>query len=104
MGMDYVWSGSASYPRFDKELGKVAEILGAQVRKTSQGIQYYKYYEPILDIVVGWLNQPFNDLTEEETKIVWEAVRQHPEIEEISWQIWNELEKCVALETGWHIY
>ena len=28
MGMDYCWSGSASYPRFDRELCAVAEIFG----------------------------------------------------------------------------
>ena len=28
MGMDYRWAGSASYPRFDRELCAVAEVFG----------------------------------------------------------------------------
>ena len=28
MGMDYQYAGSASYPRFDRELCEVAKVLG----------------------------------------------------------------------------
>lgn len=28
MGMDYRWSGSSSYPRFDRELCAIAAIFG----------------------------------------------------------------------------
>lgn len=37
MGMDYVWSGSASYPRFTAELIEVAEIFGGQCDR----LQYF---------------------------------------------------------------
>lgn len=30
MGVDYVWSGTASYPRFNRELEEVAKVLGAR--------------------------------------------------------------------------
>ena len=104
MGMDYVWSGSASYRRFLKEMGEIAEVFGAQVCYTVEGVQYYKFYEPISEVVVGWLDSPYDYFSPQRTKEIWEAVRQHPEIEEISWQIWNELEKCVEFEDGWYIH
>lgn len=104
MGMDYVWSGSASYRRFLKEMGEIAEVFGAQVCNTAEGVQYYVYYEPVPEVVVGWLDHPYDYFPPQRTKEIWEAVRQHPEIEEISWQIWNELEKCVEFEDGWYIH
>lgn len=104
MGMDFCWSGSASYGRFLKEMGEIAKIFGAQVRETTEGAQYYVYYEPIPEVVVGWLDCPYDYFPPQRTKAIWEAVRQHPEIEEISWQIWNELEKCVEFESGWYIH
>lgn len=104
MGMDYVWSGSASYRRFLEEMGEIAKVFGAQVRKTAEGVQYYVYYEPIPEVVVGWLDHPYDYFLPQRTKEIWEAVRQHPEIEEISWQIWNELKTCVEFEDGWYIH
>ena len=104
MGMDYVWSGSASYRRFLKEMGEIAEVFGAQVCYTVEGVQYYKFYEPISEVVVGWLDSPYDYFSPQRTKEIWEAVRQHPEIEEISWQIWNELKTCVEFADGWYIH
>ena len=101
MGMDYVWSGSASYPRFHRELTDVAELFGGVSR-----IRYPWFVFPpeTNDILVKWFNLPYEDFTAEETKILWELISAHPEIEEISYQIWNELRTCVELETSWHIY
>ena len=101
MDMDYVWSGSASYPRFHQELTDVAELFGGVNR-----IRYPWFIFPpeTNDILVKWFNLPYEDFTAKETKIIWEEVRQHPEIKEISWQIWNELEKCVEFEDRWYIY
>lgn len=31
MGMDYQYSGSASYPRFDKEIFEVVKLLGGVI-------------------------------------------------------------------------
>lgn len=104
MGMNYFWSGSASYGRFLEEMGEIAKVFGAQVRKTTKGVQYYVYYKPIPEVVGRWLDHPYNYIPPQETKKIWEKVRQHPEIEEISWQIWNELEKCVEFEDGWYIH
>ena len=101
MGMDYVWSGSASYPRFNKEIENIVKVFG---RKSIIEEPWFTFPEKTNTILVNWLNQPFNDLTEEETKVIWEAVRRYSEIKEISWQIWNELEKCVEFESGWYIH
>lgn len=87
MGMDYCWSGSASYPRFKKELEAVAAVLDST--------------SPILS---RWLKEPYGDYTPEETKFIWNIIQRHPEIEEISWQIWNELKICCELDTAWYIY
>ena len=46
MGMDYIWSGSASYPRFNRELEEVAKALGA--RKVSD-------VEPFLSFLLLFL-------------------------------------------------
>ena len=104
MGMDFCWSGSASYRRFLKEMGEIAKVFGAQVRETTEGVQYYVYHEPIPEVVVDWLDCPYDYFSPQRTKKIWEAVRQHPEIEEISWQIWNELKTCVEFEDGWYIH
>ena len=40
---------------------------------------------------------------EEKTKIIWEQVSAHPEIKEISSQIWYELESLVECEDCWSI-
>lgn len=103
MGMNYVWSGSASYPRFNKELEEIAKILGAQ-KTYSKDTFYYHFYEPINYVVAEWIQNPYEYYSLEEVKEIWKAVQQHPEIKDISWQIWNELEECVEFEAGWHIY
>lgn len=101
MGMDYVWSGSASYPRFEAELMEIAEIFGGQ-RRIRRPI--YIFPDGTNEVLVKWFNNIYGDFTEEETKIVWELVSAHPEIEKISWQIWKELQKCVEFETSWGIH
>lgn len=52
-----------------------------------------------------WIQEPYYEyFTPRQTREIWYAVRRHPEIKEISWQIWNELEKCVEFEDGWYIH
>ena len=101
MGMDYCWSGSASYPRFETELMNVATVFGGQ--KRIQRPQFI-FPEDTNEVLVRWFNDIYGDFSVEETKIIWELVSAHPEIEEISWQIWNELKTCVEFEDGWYIY
>lgn len=100
MGMDYHWSGSASYPRFEIELMYVAEVFGGQKRIIRP---QFLFPEGTNDLLVKWFNDIYGDFTNEETKTIWELVSAHPEIEEISWQIWNELKMCNELNDAWHI-
>lgn len=99
MGMDYSYAGSASYPRFNEELCAVAEIFG--------GVKVGAVFDfPIgtNETLVKWFNNIYGDFTCEETKAVWELVSEHPEIKEISHQIWRELEAVVEFGEAWYIY
>ena len=129
MGMDYKYAGSASYPRFDRELCAVAEVFGGiktehlKEREAAENERPLGYWFGFLssdgsgepkfvfpegtnEVLIKWFNDPYNysdDFTEEETAIIWKQVYAHPEIEEISWQIWHELEMLVDNCDYWHI-
>lgn len=127
MGMDYRWSGSASYPRFDRELCAVAEVFGGIKTEhlkhreatenerpcgywfgflSSDGSDKTKFVFPegTNETLIKWFNNIYGDFTAEETKTVWEHTSQHPEIEEISKQIWHELKTCVEYNDAWYIF
>lgn len=129
MGMDYQYAGSASYSRFDEEFTNVASIFGGiktkylkeKESKTSEGsIQWWfgamssdnsnkpKYLFPagINETLVLWFNDPYGNhhtFTAEETKTIWECIKEHPEIKEISYQIWDELECLIECNESWDI-
>ena len=127
MGMDYRWAGSASYPRFDRELCAVAEVFGGiktehlKEREATEGERPFGYWFGFLssdhsgepkfvfpegtnEILVKWFNNPYYEyFTEDETKIVWNCISAHPEIQEISRQIWYELEQLVETNESWYI-
>ena len=95
MGMDYQYAGSASYPRFDRELCEVAKVFGGietahlkERRETESerplgywfGFlssddskeQKFSFPEGTNDILVKWFNDIYSEsFTPEETKIVW---------------------------------
>ena len=123
MGMDYQYAGSASYPRFDRELCLVAEVFGGiktkylKERETTENEKPFGYWFGFLssdesdlpkfvfpketnEVLVKWFNNIYNDFTKEETKIVWDNFQKHPEIKEISWQICHELEQLVKRNEG----
>lgn len=104
MGMDYTYSGSASYPRFKEEYTEVDKIFGGVEPPDSSYGKRFIFPEDINKVLVNWFNYIYDDLTVEETKIVWEYINTHPEIKDISYQIWNELELCVVLGDYWHIF
>ncbi|MBO5969892.1 MAG: hypothetical protein J6S14_15500 [Clostridia bacterium] len=127
MGMDYFYSGSASYPRFDRELCAVAEVFGGvktehlREREATENERPCGYWFGFLssddpgtekfvfpagtnETLVRWFNNIYGDFTAEETKTVWEQISKHPEIKEISYQIWEELEMCNAYDDNWHIW
>lgn len=126
MGMDYCWSGSASYPRFDRELCAVAEVFGGiktehlKEREATESERPCGYWFGFLssddsneakfvfpngtnETLVKWFNNIYGDFTVEETKTVWEHISKHTDIEEISSQIWNELKVCNELNDIWYI-
>lgn len=128
MGMDYQYAGSANYPRFDRELCEVAKVFGGietthlkERRETESerplgywfGFlssddskeQKFSFPEGTNDILVKWFNDIYSkSFTPEETKIVWENISKHPEIEEISYQIWYELEALCEDNEAWELY
>lgn len=126
MGMGYRYSGSSSYPRFDRELCEVAKIFGGVESKyikekrdsevdgsldywfgfmSSDNTDHEKivFPEGTNPVLVKWFNNIYGDFTVEETRIVWEQVKKHPVIKDISDQIWNELEELSAWNDSWSI-
>ena len=127
MGMDYSWAGSASYPRFDRELCAVAEVFGGiktehlKNRENTENERPFGYWfgflssddanekkfifpEETNETLVKWFNDIYGDFNSEETKAIWEEISKHPEIKEISSQIWYELEMLTKFNESWYIY
>lgn len=126
MGMDYSWAGSASYPRFDRELCAVTEVFGGikteylREREVTESESPFGYWFGFLSsddsektkfifpegtnsVLVKWFNNIYGDFTVEETKTVWEHISKHTEIKEISHQIWHELEMLTENNESWYI-
>lgn len=126
MGMDYRYAGSASYPRFEQELKQVAASLGcapterlAELEKDAAGRPLGYWFgcmqedgsgrprfavpDALPEAVAKWLNSPYEDLGPDETAAVWDAVKNHPDIQALSPQIWSELEWLARWHEGWRI-
>lgn len=127
MGMDFRYTGSSSYPRFDRELCAIAELLGGietehlKNRKTTENERPLGYWFGFLSsddskepkfvfpegtegIITKWFNNIYGDFTKEETQAIWNYISKYPEIENISHQIWNELKSCAEFNDAWYIY
>jgi hypothetical protein len=127
MGMDYWYAGTSSYPRFDRELCEVAKVFGGaktkhlKEREVTENERTCGYWFGFLssdnsdspkftfpkgtnEILVKWFNDIYGDFNEKETQIIWEHISKHPEIQEISSQIWYELEQLVKWNESWYIY
>ena len=126
MGMDYQYAGSASYPRFDDELCAVAKVFGgtkseylkereSNIDKIPCGYWFgslssdrsnkpkFIFPEGTNETLVKWFNNIYSIFTIEETKTIWECISKHPEISEISHQIWYELEMLNEFNDMWYI-
>ena len=126
MGMNYEYAGSASHPIFDREICSVVEIFGGtktehlKEREMTENERPFGYWfgfmssddsdapkflfpEGTNEILIKWFNNLYDGLSAEETKIVWEHISRHPEIKEISDQLWHELEMLVENDEGWSI-
>lgn len=127
MGMDYSYAGSASYPRFDREVCEVAKIFGGiktehlREREATENerpcgywfgflssdntdIPKFTFPDTTNDILVKWFNHIYDYFTPRETQTVAEQIFSHPEIKEISHQTWIELEESLTWKTGWNIH
>ena len=127
MGMDYCYAGSASYPRYEEEIVKIAAVFGGQETKEIQKQheaceqrpmgywfgymhpnkgnvdQKFIFPEGTNEFIMKWLNHPYDDMPSEEVEKVWEEVQKHPEIEAISYQIWYELRHLNMYHEMWSI-
>ena len=128
MGMDYSYSGSSSYPRFDREIKSLVELFGGRETKELEkrketenerpcgywfgymssaepNMQKYVFPKETNEILVKWFNNIYNTFTEEETVIVFTEIKKHKaKVLEISSQIYNELETLCECNEGWYIY
>ena len=129
MSMDYQYAGCANYARFDKEICEVAKIFGGTLiepyksRMESADTKNHIYLFGLLnvsaedrdadkfvfpdgtpDIIVDWLNRPYKCRNADETREIWGYVSRHPQIANISDQIWKELEMLVHCNEGWLIW
>lgn len=128
MGMDYQYAGSASYPRFDRELCEVAKIFGGietahlkeRIKTESErpfGFWFgflssdnseapkFVFPEGTDKTLIKWFNNVYNrDFTVEETKTIWENISRHPEIKNISSQIWDELKTLYEKNDFWEVF
>lgn len=127
MGMSYVYAGSTSYPIFDRELLAVAKVFGGKMsdhtkeRKETENERPLGYWLGFISsdesnedkfvfpkdtdpVLVKWFNNIYSDaFTIEETEHVFELINSHPEIKEISSQIWSELAHLVSFKEPWGI-
>lgn len=120
MGMDYLFSGSASYPRFNDELSKIVELFGGSIvtnRKPANECTMVEYFmeaplkyifkEGTPGVFIKWANDPYGDynsFTFEETKELYIFLKtKWNKVKEISSQIANELKTCYQNKCPWSI-
>lgn len=60
MGMDYRYNGSATYPRFNNEVFKIAELFRGKLK--------FEFEEGTPEILQRWFNDIWGDFTPSETK------------------------------------
>ena len=127
MGVDYRYAGSASYPRFDEEICEISKIFDGEKtedlikrEKNSSNESTLDYWFGFLksdskkpnfifpkgtdETLVKWFNDPYAIFDEKETKVIWDNISKHPEIEDISYQIWFELKTLVECGHCWDIF
>ena len=124
MGVDFKWMGSASYPRYYEEVQKIATqcfgaVLNEQFVKDEQKVEKsllnpeymfgsvherddkFTFPEGTPEEVVKFCQKPVGKFYD--AKKLWEAFQVHPEIEEISDDIWNEVKTCALYNELYHV-
>ena len=95
MGVDYKWGGSAGGMRFGLEIEQLAKVFGG-VKEGS----VYKFPTETDRTILKFFGCPYGPLDRDEVKRVWKEFQEHPEIEQIMPDMWNEF-KCDALYDEW---
>lgn len=126
MGVDYRYSGSASYPRFYEEVEGIAvKVFGAKKTedygnkqadpKNNDMIGYFMgrahtscdkkfdFPDDVPETVQRFLEKPQDKYTDKEVRQIWEAFKCHPEIDDISNQIYEELKYCAKYGYDWYL-
>lgn len=127
MSLDYKYSGSSGYARFEEELCNIAKLFGGVETKLLNDCRDKSHEDWISSmfgfmdenninnrfvfpdnaekIIVKWFNDVFGDYTKKETKEIFNIFSlKKEEIKEISPQIWNELEQCVENNDSWYVF
>ena len=55
------------------------------------------------ETLVKWFNNIYSYFNEKEVKVIWNLIKEHPEIQDISKQIWEELKLLNKFNVGWEI-
>ena len=115
MGVDFKWGGSASYPRYYEEVQEIAtKCFGAKLNeqfvkdeakvvKSLLNTSYmfgevherddkFIFPEGTPDVIVRFCQKPVVECYD--ARAMWDAFSKHPEIKEISDQIWDEVKTC----------
>jgi len=124
MGVDFQWGGSASYPRYYEEVEAIAtKCFGATLNpqfvedekkvtkslinptymfgKVHERNDKFIFPDGTPEVIVEFCQKPVNKF--HDARALWKVFKQHPEIEEISWQIWNEVETCARFGEDYHV-
>lgn len=124
MGVDFFFSGSASYPRYYEEVEKIAvQCFGAtlsnkfvkdekKVKKNLLNPEYmfgsvhdrpdkFIFPKETPKIIVEFCREPVDK--EYNARELWKVFQKHPEIEDISFQIWNEVKGCAECSYSYEV-
>lgn len=128
MGMDYKYAGSASYPRFDREIKQIVEIFGGVESKelikrketenerplgywfgyassAPDNMEKYIFPNDTNEVLIKWFNHIYDKFSIDDTKIIYDELWKHKnEIENISGQIIYEFEALMENNEGWEIW
>lgn len=71
MGCDFVYSGSCSYPRFEKEMSNLAILLGA--KPLVSVINPYKDSNNLSEFISGMMGTTYKDQQDISSKYTWNS-------------------------------
>ena len=125
MGVNFTWGGSSSYPHYYEEVEAIATkcfgaVLNAEFVEAEKKVEKslinptymfgtvherddkFTFPEGTPEAIVKFCQKPVAESYD--PKPLWEIFQQHPEIEEISDQIWNEVKCCAEYGELYHVW